>query len=277
MDRFKKNLKGGLLHLFLVGLSIVMLLPFCWIISTSLRTPRESFRLPPDFLPTDFHYENYIEVFTKFPFAQFMLNSIFVAAMVVVMNIVVTTMAGYAFARINFKGRNVLFLVFLAGMMIPSQATMIPVYIIMSKIHLVGSLWALIWPALINPMSIFFVRQYMMTIPGSYEEAAYIDGANRFTIYAKIIFPMSKSVIIMTTLLCFLGSWNNFMGPLIYLSEWEQMTLPVGLKVLSGFMGTGSISVILAGVAVSLVIPTLLYAVGQKYILQGTALSGLKS
>ena len=205
------------------------------------------------------------------------MNSILVAVTTVILNLLVTTMAGYAFARIPFKGRNTVFMILLAGMMIPAQATMIPVYVVMSKLGLVGSLWAIILPATINPLSIFFVRQFMMTIPGSYEEAAYIDGAGRVQIYLKIILPMSKSVIVMTSLLNFMASWNNFMGPLIYLSDWDQMTLPIGLRVLQGYMGTGSIGVILAGVAISIIIPTFLYLAGQKYFMQGMTLSGLKS
>jgi multiple sugar transport system permease protein len=147
----------------------------------------------------------------------------------------------------------------------------------MSKLHLVGKLSALVLPAMISPMSIFFVRQFMKTIPKSYEEAAFIDGASRLTVFIRLILPMSKSVIIMTTLLCFLGSWNNFMGPLIYLSDWDKMTLPIGLRTLNGYMGSGSVSVIFAGVTLSLIVPTLLYIFGQKYILQGVVLSGLKS
>lgn len=276
-DRTKKLIRGGLLNGFLILLCVTMLLPFCWVISTSLRLPGESFKLPPSFFPTDFNLDNYLDVFTKFPFARFMFNSIIVAVAVVVLNMVVTTMAAYAFARIPFKGNNVVFMFFLAGLMIPGQATMIPVYIVMSKLRLVGSLWSIILPAVINPMSIFFVRQHMLTIPDSYEDAAYIDGAGRFQIYLKIILPMSKAVIVMTMLLNFLASWNNFMGPLIYLSDWDQMTLPIGLRVLQGYMGTGSVGVILAGVAISIVIPTCLYMFGQKYFLQGVALSGLKS
>lgn len=277
MDKVKKYLPQLVLQLFLAVLCIIMLLPFLWIFSTSFRLPAESFSLPPQFLPTDFHYQNYLEVFEQFPFARFIMNSVIAAIASVVLNTIVTTMAAYAFARIPFKGRNRMFLLFLAGAMIPGQATMIPVFIVMSKIKLVGTLWALILPAMISPISIFFVRQYMATIPNSYEEAAYIDGAGRVRIYFQIFLPMSRSVIIMTSLLCFLGSWNNFIGPLIYLSKWETMTLPIGLTMLNGQMGSGSISVVFAGVVLSLIVPTLLYIFGQRYILQGTALSGLKS
>ncbi|HAX50370.1 carbohydrate ABC transporter permease [Muricomes intestini] len=216
-------------------------------------------------------------MFQAFPFAQVIFNSIKIAVIVVIANLFISTMAGFAFARIKFKGKNVVFLIILAGMMIPSQAKLIPTYLVMSKMGLVGTHWSLILPAIINPINIFFVRQYMMTIPGSYEEAAYIDGAGRFTIYLRIFLPMSKSVIIMTSMLTFLASWNDFLNPLIFLSKYDKMTLPLGLKTLSGAMATGSTSVILAGVAISLIIPTLLYIFGQKYILQSVVMSGLKS
>lgn len=275
--RLKKRFPKVILHAGLMILCILMLLPFAWIVSTSLRLPKDSFKLPPSFFPTSFHFENYVKVFQAFPFAQVIFNSIKIAVIVVIANLFISTMAGFAFARIKFKGKNVVFLIILAGMMIPSQAKLIPTYLVMSKMGLVGTHWSLILPAIINPINIFFVRQYMMTIPGSYEEAAYIDGAGRFTIYLRIFLPMSKSVIIMTSMLTFLASWNDFLNPLIFLSKYDKMTLPLGLKTLSGAMATGSTSVILAGVAISLIIPTLLYIFGQKYILQSVVMSGLKS
>ena len=169
----------------LILLSLVMVAPFMWILSTSLRLPNESFKLPPSFFPTSFHWQNYRDVFTVFPFFDCILNSVKVAFFSVGFNLIVSTMAGYAFARIPFKGRSFVFVTFLAGMMVPVQATLIPTYILLSKIGLVGSHWSLILPAIISPLNIFFIRQYMMTIPGSYEEAAYIDGASRFRIYVQ--------------------------------------------------------------------------------------------
>jgi multiple sugar transport system permease protein len=266
-----------ILNGILILLSLVMVAPFMWILSTSLRLPNESFKLPPSFFPTSFHWQNYRDVFTVFPFFDCILNSVKVAFFSVGFNLIVSTMAGYAFARIPFKGRSFVFVTFLAGMMVPVQATLIPTYILLSKIGLVGSHWSLILPAIISPLNIFFIRQYMMTIPGSYEEAAYIDGASRFRIYVQIFVPMSTSVIIMTSLLTFLATWNSFLQPLVYLSKWEMMTLPLGLKTLNGMRNTGSVSVVLAGVTISLVVPTLLYSFGHKYILQGSVMSGLKS
>lgn len=277
MNRTKKRVSKSLLYVFLFALAILMLAPFAWIISTSLRLPKESFSLPPAFLPTSFHIDNYLEVFRIFPFGLVLFNSVKIAVVVVFLNTLISTMAGYAFARINFKGRNTVFMILLSGMMIPAQAKLIPTYLVMSKMGLVGTHMSLILPAVISPLNIFFVRQFMMTIPASYEEAAYIDGAGRWTIYLKLFVPMSKSVIIMTSLLTFLASWNDFTNPLIFISKYDRMTLPLGIRTLSGAMGTGSVSVVLAGVTMSLIVPTLLYLFGQKYIMQSTVMSGLKA
>lgn len=275
--KMKIKLPQLVLHLFLAVLCILMLAPFAWVIATSLRLPADSFKLPPSFLPTSFHYQNYLDVFKNFPFARCIFNSIKIALIVVGANLIISTMAGYAFARIPFKGKSVVFMIILAGMMIPAQAKLVPTYIVMSKIGLVGTHASLILPAVISPLNIFFVRQYMMTIPASYEEAAYIDGAGRLRIWWQVFVPMSKSVIIMVSLLSFLASWNDFINPLIFLSKYEKMTLPLGLKTLSGAMNTGSASVVLAGVAISLVVPTILYIFGQKHMLQSAVMSGLKS
>lgn len=267
----------ALLILFLTVLCVVSMLPFCWSASTSLRLPADSFKMPPSFFPTAFHYDNYTAVFTRFPFLRFITNSLFVSFMVMFLGLMVTTMAAYSFAQIKFSGKNAIFMIFMAGLMIPYSATMISVYIIMSKIHLVGNLWALILPAAISPLHIFLVRQFMMTIPASYEEAAEIDGAGRLAIYLRIMVPMSKPVMMLAALQVFISSWNNFIGPLIYLSDWDKMTLPIGLKLLQGYMGMGNISEILAGITVSLAMPILLFLFGQRCLIEGIALTGVKS
>lgn len=275
--KIRKHAGQAALILIFTALSIAFLLPFCWTFATSLRLPKDSFKLPPSFFPTDFVWQNYMEVFTKFPFATFIKNSIIVTFSVVILNIVVSTMAAFAFSRLNFRGRDKWFLFILAGMMIPVTATIIPVYVIVAKMGLVGSKISLIVTTVVNPMSIFLIRQAMLTIPRSYDEAAYIDGASRWTVYWRIITPMCKSSILMSSMLVFIASWNDFLRPLIYLSEWDEMTLPIGLKVLQGYQMTGSISVIFAGVIISLIAPVLLYLFGQKYLVQSVALSGLKS
>ena len=281
MNNNEKNKPSAVPQIILVVLlglmCIVILLPFCWSASTSLRLPADSFKMPPSFFPTSFYTDNYVAVFTRFPFVRFITNSLFVALTVTLGGLIVSTMAAFSFARIDFRGKNGLFIMLMAGLMIPYYATMISVYIIMSRLKLVGSLWALILPALINPLHIFLIRQFMMTIPKSYEEAAEIDGSSRFGIYLRVIVPMSKPVMMLAALQAFIGSWNNFIAPLIYLSDWNKMTLPIGLKLLRGYMGTGNVSEILAGITVSLLMPIILYLFGQRYLVEGVALTGLKS
>jgi len=277
VGKLKNLLPGIILGLSLLALAVIMLLPFTWVISASLRPPMDSFRMPPSFFPTSFQIENFIRLFTDFPFATFIYNSTYVAVIVVLASIFVNTMAAYAFARIPFKGKNTVFMCILTGLMIPIHATLVPLYLVIAQLGLVGTLWSLILPAIVSPLNIFFIRQHMMTIPGSYEDAAYIDGAGRFRIYSQIFIPMSVNVIIMTSLLSFLASWNAFVQPLIFLRRWEMMTLPLGITFLSGRMGQGNVAVVIAGVVTSLVIPTILYITGQKYIMKGAALTGLKS
>ena len=271
------NIRQAILIIFLSTSCFIALLPFFWTFSTSLRLPSESYRMPPSFFPTDFHYQHYITVFTTFPFLRFIINSLFVSFSVLILCLITTTMAAFSFARINFRFKNVIFILFMSGLMIPFYATMISVYIIMSKLRLVGTHWALIIPGAISPLHIFLIRQFMMTIPKSYEEAAEIEGCGRFTIYSKIMIPMSKPVMMIAGLQVFIASWNNFVAPLIYLSKWESMTLPIGIRLLAGYMGTGSMSVVLAGIAMSLVMPILLFSFGQRYLIEGIALSGVKS
>ena len=254
-----------------------MMLPFMWIISTSLRPQAIAFNMPPDFLPTHFMYQNYIAVFTYFPFLRFIINSVIVSSSVALLSMTVTTLAAFAFARIDFKFKNTLFITFMAGLMVPGFATLISTYLIMSVFGLVNTLWAIILPAAISPLHIFLVRQFMMTIPRSYDESAEIDGCSRFGILLFIIIPMIKPVLMLIALQAFIGSWNNFIGPLIYLHDFERMTIPIGLRMLTGYMGMGNIAEILAGVAVSLVVPVLLYIFGQRYLIEGIVITGVKS
>ncbi|MDR0654762.1 MAG: carbohydrate ABC transporter permease [Treponema sp.] len=276
-EKAGRNIRQGILILILGFYCIISLLPFFWTFSSSLRLPTESYKMPPSFFPTDFHYQHYISVFTHFPFFRFISNSLFVSFTIMILSLGVTTMAAYSFARIDFRGKKVFFVVFMSGMMVSHYATMISLYIVMSKLHLVGSLWALIIPGTIHPFHIFLVRQFMMTIPKSYEEAAEIEGCGHFVIYWKIMVPMSKPVMMIAGLQAFIGSWNDFLGPLIYLSNWDKMTLPIGIRLLNGYMGTGSMSVILAGITLSLIMPITLYLFGQRYLIKGIALTGIKS
>ncbi|MBW7455491.1 carbohydrate ABC transporter permease [Paenibacillus sepulcri] len=264
-------LDGGLLLL-----CFLMLAPFLWIISTSFRLPKDSFSLPPAIFPTSFHLGSYAEVFIRVPFLNFILNSMKISLIIVAGHILISSMAAFAFSRIRFPGRNLLFLVFLSGLMIPAQVTVIPRFILMSKLEMVDTHWALILPGLINPLGIFLIRQLMMTVSTTYDEAAYMDGASRMYVFLKIIMPMAFPAVAVTSVMTFIGTWNDFFGPLIFLNTFEKMTLPIGMAVLSGAFVQGNLSAILAGVAMSLSIPLLFYIAGQKYLVEGISTGGLK-
>jgi multiple sugar transport system permease protein len=265
-----------LLYIGLLLVTAYMIIPFLWIFSTSLRLPKDSFSLPPAIFPTSFVWSNYAEIFDKVPFMAFIFNSIKIALFVVIGHVFISSMAAFAFSRIRFPGRNFIFLIFLSGLMIPSQVTIIPQFIMISKLGLVDTHWALILPALINPLGIFLIRQLMMTIPYSYDEAAYMDGANRLWVFLKVILPMSFPAVSVTSVLLFIANWNDFFRPLIFLNTYEKMTLPLGMTVLIGQFGQGNLSAILAGVTLSLIPPLLFYILGQKYLIEGISVGGLK-
>ena len=262
--------------LLLATTTVVMLAPIVFTISTSLRSPMESFTLPPKWIPTNPDWDNYRTVFETVPLKRFFWNSTVVTSCIVIGQLVTAAMAGYAFARLPFPGRNILFWLVLSTLMIPLQATIIPVFVLISKWHLSDTLASLVLPALASAFGTFLMRQYFMQIPNDYEEAALLDGASQWEIFRSIYLPLAKGGLAVLAILTFNGYWNEFLRPLIFLSSQEKFTLPVGLVSLQGYMGTGSISVVLAGVLVSLIPVLIIYLVGQRYLVEGLMVGGLK-
>lgn len=262
----------------LAGLLVIIIffMPVCWIFATSLRLPKDSFKWPPLFFPTSFHISNYIEVIKRVPFLMFILNSLKVAAVVMVGQCIIDAMMAYAFARIEFKGREALFILVLAGLMVPPQASIIPLFMIVKNLNAMNSHISLVLPALMSPLSVFMIRQSMMTIDKSYDEAAELDGASHWMILLKVIVPMCKPSIALVAIMSFLNSWNDYFRPLIFISNYNKMTIPVGIQMLKGFMGGGSVSIILAGVMMSMVPPMIIFILGQKYIMKGIRIGGMK-
>jgi ABC-type sugar transport system, permease component len=266
-----------ILIVVLLLIAVFMLLPFFWVFATSLRLPRDSFKMPPSFFPTKWNWANYLYVFTAVPFGRFIFNSLFVTITITIVQLIFAAMAAYAFARFNFKGKNILFIYVLTGLMIPFQSICVAQFFLISKMGLVNTLTAIILPYFASSFSIFLMRQFMQTIPRSYDEAALIDGANRFQIFWRVILPMSVPSLMVCGFMTFIAQWNNFFTPLIYLDSQNNYTLPMGMKLLSGHESVGSLSVIFAGVILSLIVPAIVYCIGQKYLIQGTVLSGVKS
>lgn len=272
----RKRIRKAIVVLLLLAFSFFMFFPLGWMISTSLREPLDAFKLPPSFIPTTFSLENYRQAFEKVNFLMFIKNSLIVSVSATALQLVASSMAAFAFARIQFRGSKVVFILFLAATMIPGQVLSIPTFIVMSKLHLINSHLALILPAIFSAMSIFLLRQSMLAIPKSYDEAAYIDGATKIQCYLKIIVPMTKPTMMVMAMQTFVGTWNNFYSALIYINDYEKMTLPLGLVQLNGVMGTGSKAMIIAGVVISLIPSLLMYCFGQRYLIEGISIGGLK-
>lgn len=263
--------------IFLSVFAILTLMPFVWVVSTSLRTGAESFTVPPKWIPVDMDFSNYAHVFEEIPFWNQMANSFIITLAVVAGQLTTASLAGYAFARLHFWGRNVLFWVVLATLMIPGQATIIPVFILIARVfHLNDTLFALILPGLATAFGTFLLRQYFMAIPNDFEEAAVVEGANQWQIFRKIYFPLASPGLAILAVLTFNAKWNDYFTPLIFMNTKERFPITLGIVDLQGYMATGSISVVLAGIVLSTIPVIIIYILGQRYLIEGLMAGGLK-
>jgi multiple sugar transport system permease protein len=256
--------------------AVIVVAPFAWTVSTSMRTPMESFSVPPQWIVLDPDWSNYARVFAEIPFFRQIFNSFLVTIAVVFGQLFTASLAGYAFARLEFPGRNILFWLIMATMMIPLQATIIPVFVIISRMGLANTLWSLIIPALPTAFGTFLMRQYFLGVPKDFEEAAVIDGANQFSVFARVYLPLVTPALAVLAMLVFNGMWNDFFRPLIFINDPLLFTIPLGLNDLKGYMATGSISVVLAGVTMSLIPVVIVYIFGQRYLIEGIMMGGVK-
>lgn len=275
MSVFTKFTRGGVwIIVTLAGLA--MMVPFIWMILTSLRTDADAFAWPPKLLPLPLRFENYAEAWSTAPFARFFLNSVVVSVFVTVGSLFVNSLAAFGFAKFDFKGRNLLFMGLLATLMIPFQVTMIPSFLLLKQLAWLDSYPGLIVPGLAGAFGIFFLRQYMLTIPDDYLDAARIDGASEYRIYSRIVLPLAKPAIATLGVFTFLGAWNDFLGPLIVVKSDEMRTLPLAISALSAGHYVMSWPLLMAG-ATFVVIPVLIvYCFAQRYFVEGIALGGLK-
>jgi multiple sugar transport system permease protein len=260
----------------LVLLACLWLAPIVWTLSTSLRTPAQSFSLPPKWLPTDLAFANYSRVFDSVPFAEILMNSVKVSVAIVFGQLVTASLAGYAFARLNFPGKNILFILLLASLMVPGQATIIPVFLLVKWFGLADTLWALIVPAWVSAFGVFFMRQAFLQIPQDLVDAAKIDGADQWHIFSRVFVPLCAGPMAVLAILSFNTHWNELFRPLIFLSSQQNFTLPLGLVTLQGYLGTGSLSVVLAGVVISMLPVLLIFIFAQRFVIEGIARTGVK-
>jgi ABC-type glycerol-3-phosphate transport system permease component len=274
-----KLAKQGLLYLLLTGIALLMLGPFLWMIVTSLTPPGSLFKYPPG-LPETLNTGSYGEVFTRFPFGLFAFNSLKIALLGTIGTLLSASLAAYAFARMEFRGKSWLYWVVLATMMIPFQVTMIPIFFVIKSLGWIDSHAALIVPAYfgfgMGAFGVFLLRQFFSTIPRELEEAAIMDGAGRFRIYWQIMLPLARPALATLGVLTFMANWNDLLGPVIYLSSREKMTLTIGLAALQGGELLSRIDLIMAGAVISIVPIVILYIVAQRFFIQGIAAGAVK-
>lgn len=269
----KGTLRSLMLHLFLLMGSVVMMLPFLWQISTSLKGPGEVFTYPIQWLPSSLNWDNYTKLFTTVPMARYIFNSLFVAVAATWLELLVSSLAAFAFARLRFRGRDQLFWLYVATLMIPGQVTLIPSFIIIRELGWYDTYQALIVPGAFSAFSTFFLRQYFRRVPRELDEAARIDGASSFFIWLRIVLPLSKPALAALMIFSFLGQWNSFLWPLIVTISPEMRTLPIGLTAFQGEFGVDW-ELLMAGTVIATLPVIVLYSIGQKWIVDGINLSG---
>jgi multiple sugar transport system permease protein len=255
--------------------ALFMLLPLIWMISTSLKTNGQIWIIPMEWFPNPVTMENFKTVAERVAVPRLFFNSLFVATTTTILQILFASLAAFSFARIQYWGRDFIFLLFLGTMMIPSYVLIIPLYMIMDTMHLLDTYWALILPGVISAFSIFMLRQFFLSIPKDLDEAAYIDGATKLQIHMRIIMPLSKPALATLTIFVFMNQWNDFFWPLIAVSSESMRTLQLGLAYFQQANTTewGAL------MAVSLIatLPVLIvFSFAQKWFIEGIAMTGIK-
>lgn len=271
----KSPLKIMILYIFLSLGALIIIIPFVWMVSTSLKSINEVFSYPPTLFGDTIRWDNYLRIADRFPFGRFFLNSTIVTSVVVVVQLFTSSLAGYVFARLRFRFRDILFLVYLATMMIPIHVTLIPVFIIMRSLGLIDKLPALMLTELATVFGTFLMRQFYLSIPDSLEDAAKIDGCNPFTTYWRIFLPLSKPALATLGVFIFMGMWNDFIRPLIFINSVENMTLTLGLANMQGLYSTDW-PVLMAGAFISMIPILVVFLFAQDYFVRSITLTGLK-
>ncbi|MFD2612514.1 carbohydrate ABC transporter permease [Paenibacillus gansuensis] len=262
-------LRAAVLYSLLIAGSAVILMPFWWMIATSLKSMDEIMAYPPTFVPKEAFWSNYAHTWNAAPFTQYTLNTLFLAVSTVAGNVLVNSFVAYGFAKIDFRGKKFWFALLLATMMIPGFVTLIPQYIFFSKLNLVGTYYPLILPAFLgNAFFIFLVRQFYMGVPNDLIEAAKIDGASHFRIWLQIMIPLAKPALIAVAIFSFNGAWNDFLGPLLYVNDETLYTLQIGLQTFKTTLTT-QWNYLMAGSVLVLLPVIVLFFLMQKYFIEG--------
>ena len=260
---------------FLLAMTFVILAPVLWFVLSSFKDATDLGARPPKILPTRWAFENYTEAFQMYSYMRYFMNSVIVTTIATILTLLINSMAAYAFAKYNFRGRDGLFVMTLAMIMIPLQVILIPIYLVVSSLGLVNTYWGMIIPAAATPTGVFIIRQYMLTIPDELIEAARIDGAGEFRIFARIVLPLCRPALAVVAIFSILWRWNDFLWPLLIAQKEELYTLPVALALLNGQLVV-PYNIVLAMSVMSIIPVLFMFVFMQRQIVQGIAQTGRK-
>ena len=270
-----------ILYVVMIGLGFIFMFPFFWTVSSSLKEPWELYTFPPTWFPAKLQWQNYARVLEKVPFVLWMVNSVIVVVLSTVGSVLSASIVAYSFARFRYRGREVIFLITLATMMLPAQVTLIPQFVLFYKLGWINTLLPLWIPSWFGggAFAIFLVRQFIMSLPRELDEAAIIDGASYPRIFWSILLPLCKPVLATVAVISFIAGWNDFVNPLIYLNSPDKFTLAVGLNYFKGVPETSGLPLehLLMAASVMVILPVLvIFFAAQRYFVQGIVLSGIK-
>lgn len=274
------TLRTIFLYVTLSILGAAFTLPLLWMLSVSLQDAAGVFAQPFQWIPAAPRWENYTDAVTLFPFGRYLFNTSVITMSVVVLTVLSSSLVAYGFSRLRFPGRDALFAVCLSTMMLPGQVTMIPLYAAYARLGWIDTWYPLIVPAVFgSPFYIFLFRQFFMTIPREYDEAALLDGAGRFRIYWSIVLPLARPAVATVALFCFIGAWNDFFNPLIYINSPDRATLTLGLHMLKNqIVGSGAVQwhLLMAASLVVMIPNIIVFALAQKHFVKGLQMGGLR-
>ena len=274
--RARKTVSATFWYIALGATAVVVMLPYIWMVSTSLKGSEEVFAYPPNWIPQAWRFQNYVDAWNAAPFGRYFFNSALAAVAVTVGQLITCSLAAFAFARMEFKGKNLIFTLFLGTTMISTQVTLVPSYLVLKNLHWLDTYQALIVPFLANAFGVFMMRQYFMTLPKELEEAAKLDGCGRLRFLWQILLPLSKPIIASQALFAFMGNWNSYLWPLVVTTSEHMRTLQIGLRYFVGQEGNTQWGLFMAAtVFVSLPV-VIFYLIIQRSFVEGIATTGLK-
>lgn len=258
-----------------IVLAVIALIPFLWMISTSLKSRGALMSIPIEWIPSEPTLDGYAKVFSRFPFLRTIGNSLLISVAYTLITLISASMAAFAFAKLRFRGSGAILSVYIATMMIPTQVTMIPLFVVMNRLGLIDSYASVILPSMFKPFAVFLLVQQMKTIPNDYLDAARIDGAGLFQTYRKVALPLCIPMLATLAVTTFMESWNDYLWPLLMLTDRNKMTLPIALSTLNGQYST-EYNVLMAGSLISMIPIIIIYIAAQKQFKSGLMAGGIK-